>query len=171
MRRAYWAALLSAALAACGLLETAPPQPAPTRPPTTPAAGTPPPASLHPGSRWLPVAWSELPGWEGDHTREAWVALQRSCERLPAEVQRDAPAWQRVCQDALRSPPADDASARAWLLQRLLPYRVLPLEASAPAEGLATGYFEPQIDASRTPRVAFRVPLHAPPADLATRRP
>jgi membrane-bound lytic murein transglycosylase A len=155
------------ALGGCGVVS--PDAPAPERLPA--AAGPLPPASLHPGARWLPAAWGDLPGWDADRTREAWLALQRSCERLPAEVQRDAPGWLRVCQDAARQPPADDAAARAWLVQRVAPYRVLPLAAGASGEGLATGYFEPQIDASRTPRGAFRVPLYAPPADLATRKP
>jgi membrane-bound lytic murein transglycosylase A len=143
--------------------------PAPERAAVT--AATLPPLSLHPGARWQLAPWSELPGWEVDRTREAWLALLRSCERVPPEVQRDAPAWLAVCRDVLRMPPADDAAARAWLMQRMLPYRVLPLEPAAPAEGLATGYFEPQVDASRTPRGAMRVPLYAPPADLATRKP
>jgi membrane-bound lytic murein transglycosylase A len=169
MRRAYWAALLM--LAGCGGL--GPPSPAP---PASPQSGSVasaplPAASLHPASRWLPVAWAELPGWDVDRTRDAWTALQRSCERMPADVQRETPAWIRLCQEALRTQPADDGAARAWLMQRLAPYRVLPLDASAPAEGLATGYFEPLIEASRTPRGTLRVPLYSPPADLATRKP
>jgi membrane-bound lytic murein transglycosylase A len=52
-----------------------------------------------------------------------------------------------------------------------MPWRVLPLEANAAADGLATGYFEPQFDASRTPRGVWRVPLYATPADLATKKP
>ena len=172
MRRAYRLALVM--LAGCGGPPLQAPAPAPVEQrvgPATAAVPTVPPPSLHPGSRWQPVAWSELPGWDADRTREAWLALQRSCERIPAAVQRDAPAWLGVCQQALRQPPADDDATRAWLVQRMQPYRVLPLEAGASAEGLATGYFEPQIDASRTPRGALRVPLHAPPADLATRKP
>ena len=172
MMRAYWGALLAASLAGCTVVSIQAPPPVDTRP-AVPAVGRAslPPASLHPGSRWEPAAWADLPGWDADRTREAWLALQRSCERLPADVQRDAPAWLRVCQDALRTQPADDAATRAWLMQRLAPYRVLPLDAKALGEGLATGYFEPLIDASRTPRGALRVPLHAPPADLATRKP
>ena len=169
MARAYWAVVFVLALAACGGQPRQPVEPQAT--PGIAASVAVPPASLHAGSRWLPVPWSELPGWDADRTREAWLALQRSCQRLPAEVQRDAPAWLRVCQDAMKLQPADDAATRAWLMQRFVPYRVLPLDLNAPGEGLATGYFEPQIDASRTPRGALRVPLHAPPADLATRKP
>ena len=170
MRQAYRATLLPLllALGACGVPSARPPPPAEAR---VSAVAPPPPASMHPGARWEPVAWSELPGWEADRTREAWLALQRSCERMPAEVARETPAWPRVCQEALRHQPVNDAATRAWLTQRFLPYRVLPLDAGAPGEGLATGYFEPQIDASRTPRAAMRTPLYAPPADLATRKP
>ena len=169
MARAYWGALLALALAGCTAVSLQPP-PIDTRPPA-PAVSRGAATALHPGSRWEPAAWADLPGWDADRTREAWLALQRSCERVPADVQRDAPAWLRVCQDALRTQPADDAATRAWLMQRLTPYRVLPLDAKALGEGLATGYFEPLIDASRTPRGAMRVPLHAPPADLVTRKP
>ncbi|HEV7912822.1 MAG TPA: MltA domain-containing protein, partial [Albitalea sp.] len=63
-----------------------------------------------------------------------------------------------------------DAAARDWLQQRLQPYRVEALDNGG-AEGLVTGYFEPLIAASRMPRGLYRVPLHQPPADLATRRP
>jgi membrane-bound lytic murein transglycosylase A len=167
MRLAYWVALL--ALAGCGAVPIQAPPPAQERTAAIPAP--PPPASLHPGSRWQPVAWSDLPGWAIDSTRESWLALQRSCARVPPDVQREAPVWLRVCQDALRTQPADDAAARAWLMQRFAPYRVQPLDLNAPTDGLATGYFEPQVDASRTPRGAMRVPLYAPPADLATRKP
>lgn len=155
-------------LALAGCATRLPPAPALPLPPSGSAA---PAASLHPGARWLPVAWDDLPGWREDRTAEAWLALQRSCERIPPLVQRDAPAWQRICHDARRQTPADDAAARAWLMQHLRPYRVLPLDAQAPVAGLATGYFEPLIEASRTPRGAMRVPLYAPPANLASRQP
>jgi membrane-bound lytic murein transglycosylase A len=106
--------------------------------------------------------------WNADRTLEAWSALRRSCERIAPEAQR---AWQRPCAEALRFTPADDAAARAWLEQRLAPYRVMPRDPGAPGEGLATGYFEPQLEASRLPRAAQRVPLYRPPADLAARKP
>ncbi|MEO5770564.1 MAG: MltA domain-containing protein [Burkholderiaceae bacterium] len=186
MRRAYRAkgaaasALAGVLLAACsavslqGPAPVEPRAPRPATPSATPSLRAEPAPSLHPLSRWQPADWSELPGWDSDRSRDAWIALQRSCARLPAELQREAPAWPRVCAEALRHEPADDAATRAWLAARFLPYRVLALEAQASGDGmagLATGYFEPQIDASRTPRGAMRVPLHAPPADLATRKP
>jgi membrane-bound lytic murein transglycosylase A len=75
-----------------------------------------------------------------------------------------------LCTEARRGPPASDAAAREWLQQRLQPYRIEALDGSGD-QGLITGYFEPLVEATRTPRGDFRIPLHLPPADLATRRP
>ena len=115
-----------------------------------------------PGARWLVASWADLPGWGGDRPRESWVALQRSC-------QRPTPAWQHACSEVLAYTPLDDVSVRAWFEARLVPYRVSAADGNA--EGLATGYFEPLLDASRAPRGAMRHALHQPPADLATRKP
>ena len=156
--------LLGLALASCS---TNPPATAPARVEER-IAVAPATALQRPAARWLPAAWSDLPDWSGDRTREAWVALQRSCERAAPDLLR---AWQVLCAQALRFTPADDAATRTWLEQRLVPYRVTALDPQASGEGLATGYFEPQIDASRVPRGAMRFALHAPPADLATRKP
>ncbi len=120
------------------------------------------------GARWVAAAWSDLPGWGADRSLEVWRSLRRSCERIAPEQQR---AWAAVCADALRTQPADDLAARAWFELRLAPWRVLPRDAAAPGEGLATGYFEPLVEASRVPRGAQRFAFHAPPADLATRKP
>lgn len=114
-------------------------------------------------SRWVPVEWSELPGWPNDRTSELWPALLRGCDKPP-------PAWAAVCAAARAAPrPGDDAEARNWLQQRLRPYRVE--SADGATEGLVTGYVEARIDAQRIPSAAARVPIYAPPADLASRQP
>jgi membrane-bound lytic murein transglycosylase A len=113
-------------------------------------------------ARWLPVAWSELPGWGDDRTRELWPALLAGCAK-PAD------GWADVCTLARALQPADDAQAREFLQRTLQPYRVESLEGQT--TGLATGYFEPLLTASRLPRGAQQVALMRPPADLATRKP
>jgi membrane-bound lytic murein transglycosylase A len=160
--------LFALCLAGCSFSAPPPTVPAPTDEARSPAPAPASSAIVQAGSRWLPVAWTELPGWTADRTLEAWGALRRSCERLAPDMQR---AWQRVCAEASRVAPADDAAARAWLEHRLAPYRVLPLDPNGAGEGLATGYFEPLVEASRLPRGAQRVPLFGPPADLASRKP
>jgi membrane-bound lytic murein transglycosylase A len=166
MRAAYRAIAAAAAggvlalgLVACGLLSPAVSLDGDAK---TPAP------ILQRAARWVPATWSDLPGWGADRPLEAWGALARSCQRVAPDLQT---TWARACAEVQGRTPADDASARAWLEQRFVPYRVLPVDANPAAQGLATGYFEPLIQASRVPRGAQQVPLHAPPADLATRRP
>ncbi len=113
-------------------------------------------------SRWLASDWSELPGWGEDRASELWPALLRSCAR-------PAPGWALLCARALRDRPADDVEAHLWLMKHLQPYRVESLDGQA--QGLATGYYEPLLEATRRPQGSFRVPLHAAPPDLQQRHP
>jgi len=127
-------------------------------PPKPPVAGS----VAREGSRWVPVAWQELPGLHADKLQAAWPALLSSCQRPP-------PAWTTLCAKAQRNPPRGDAQTRDWLMRNLQPYRVESLEGAA--SGLITGYYEPLIEARRKPGGAFRAALYSPPADLAMRRP
>jgi len=149
-------ATMLAILAGC----TAKPPPKPT-PPST--ASVPSATVVRERSRWVPVSWQELPGWKVDAVQSAWPALLRSCQRA-------LPEWAALCSTVQQSPqPNDDAQLRDWLMRHLQPYRVEDLEGAA--SGLITGYYEPLLDARRTPDATFRVALYSPPADLATRRP
>jgi len=115
-------------------------------------------------ARWVPVRFGELPGWDADRAAEWWPALLRGCER-------PAPGWAALCAQARVAtlPGFSDDATRVWLQQRLQAYRVESTEGAT--EGLMTGYFEPLVDAVRTPRADMRVPLYAPPPELATRKP
>ncbi len=114
-------------------------------------------------ARWVLASWSDLPGWELDATAELWGALLRSCERPAFE-------WARICADAKLIPPAlNDTAVRAWLQQRVQPWRVETLQGQT--QGLITGYFEPLIEASRVPSANMQVPLYSLPPDLTPRAP
>lgn len=171
--RIMWPAVILGVLAACSSvpLDRGAPVEEKGRTPTmgvppSPAAAAPQasagPALVRARSRWVPVDWSELPGWDTDRTSELWPALLRGCERPPFE-------WARLCNDARKAVVPTDVAVRAWLQQRLAPYRVESLDGSI--DGLVTGYFEPLVEASRVARGPFRVPLYMAPADLATRKP
>ena len=162
--RLFWMVLIVGMLAACST-----PVPLDSSAPTAPAARPVPAGSAAvPGtltqskSRWVPVAWSELPGFDADALHEAWNAWLRSCER-------PAPAFAPLCGDVRRLSIAAPEEQRGWIMQRLQPYRIETLEGSA--DGLLTGYFEPYLDAVRQPGNGFGVPLYAPPADLGQRKP
>ncbi|HEX7890365.1 MAG TPA: MltA domain-containing protein [Ramlibacter sp.] len=156
-------------LAACVSVPLPPEPPAPAisvpRPavPTAPDDGGPLPPALQQGkARWQPVRWSELPGFSGDALHEAWNAWIRSCERPP-------PPHAALCPEVRRLSIATPEEQRAWMMRRLQPYRIEPLQGGG--EGLLTGYYEPMLEGSRAPTATQQVPLYRPPADLATRRP
>lgn len=127
--------------------------------PTTPAGDALPRATMtQAGSRWVAVAWTELPGWRADALDAAWDAWMRSCQRAVAP-------WAAVCAEAKRFASAPDADRRAWMENRLRPYRVESMQGQT--QGLLTAYFEPVFEASRSRSAAFAVPLYQPPAQLS----
>ncbi|HOB93978.1 MAG TPA: MltA domain-containing protein [Aquabacterium sp.] len=164
------AALLLAA--GCAVQPPRPPEPAPaptaispppaTTPETPETPATPAAPLLRPRARWVPVDWSALPGLADDQPTALWPALRAGCAK-------PAPGWAEVCARALAFNPPDETFAWQFLQRELQPYRLEALDGSA--DGLATGYFEPLVAASRQPQPGFTVPLHRPPADLATRKP
>jgi membrane-bound lytic murein transglycosylase A len=135
---------------------------APAEPRASEPAPGPTPAHPTPRGRWVATDWSALPGWEADATVMAWPALLRSC-------QRPAAGWAPVCDAARALGQPDEAQVRRFLEQRLRPWRVETHDGRA--DGLITGYFEPLVEASRQRGPRHTVPLYAPPADLASRRP
>jgi membrane-bound lytic murein transglycosylase A len=180
-RRALLAAIVGT-LAACAT--HLPDAPAPGSP-ETPAASTPPQATPPTGtstaptaipgdtgplpppitqgkSRWTAVRWAELPGFGQDPLHEAWNAWTKSCER-PGPVQ--AP----LCKDVRRLSLGSGDEQRAWMVARLQPYKVEPLQGTS--DGLLTSYYEPLLEATRQPTSSSAVPLYRPPATLGQRKP
>ncbi|CAM3927528.1 MltA domain-containing protein [Roseateles saccharophilus] len=146
----WWArgvlALILGSLAAC----SAPP----LQPPGQPVA-------QQSGPRWAAVDWKELPGWGSDDLLTAWPALLASCLR-------PAPGWAEFCARAALQAPADAMEATLFLMKHLRPWRLAA--DGGETTGLLTGYFEPQVAASRSRQGAFQWPLLALPADPALRR-
>ncbi|MBA3057176.1 MAG: MltA domain-containing protein [Gammaproteobacteria bacterium] len=113
-------------------------------------------------SRWTAVSWAELPGFEDDPLFEAWNAWIKSCER-------PGPVFAPLCSDVRRLSIGDEPQRRAWMRERLQPYRVDTLTGAS--EGLLTAYFEPVLDAARRSSAEFSVPLYQPPLGLAQNLP
>lgn len=152
-----------ATLGGCSVSTRQPEVPAATPSTTAPRDLGPLTGSLaHPKSRWTPVAWSELPGFNEDALHEGWVAMVANCARPNAAI---APLCREVRQLAL----ADASQQREWMMQRLQPFRVE--SPAGPSEGKLTSYYEPVFDATRLPTATNTVPLYQTPAGLVAKRP
>ena len=156
---ARWtAALIVGSLAACTTVEV------PQTPPGPVADNDPlPPAIQRATARWVPVRWSEVPGWGTDQLHEVWSAWVRGCEK-PAAGQA------ALCAELRPLTMADAGEQRAWIERRFRPFRVTDTEGRPPP-GLLTGYYEPVLNASRLPTATQRVPLYGVPPGLRAGQP
>ena len=121
-----------------------------------------PPSMAQGKSRWVPVRWAELPGFESDNLSEAWNAWLKSCER-------PGPTFGALCAEARRLSIASGQEQRAWMTARLQPFRVESLQGQT--DGLLTSYYEPVLKASRQSGNGYEVPLYKAPAGLGSRKP
>ncbi|HJS05920.1 MAG TPA: MltA domain-containing protein [Variovorax sp.] len=154
-----------ATLSGCSVGTLQPEAPGATAPSSAPPAREPGPltGSLnHPKSRWVPVPWSELPGFEDDALHEGWSAMITNCARPNT-------AFAPLCREVRQLALAETEEQRQWLRERLQPYRVE--SPAGPVEGKLTSYYEPVFEASRRPTAQHTVPLYQAPAGLVARRP
>ena len=163
---------IAAALAACSVAPVHAPSPTTVVVPSVAEPGATirrggdtaplPPVRVQGKSRWTPVRWADLPGFEDDPLFEAWNAWLKSCER-------PGPTFAPLCGEARRLSIATGEEQRAWMVARLQPFRVESLQGAA--DGLLTSYYEPLLKASRQPGNGFDVPLYRIPAGLGSRKP
>lgn len=116
------------------------------------------------------MPFSALPGWASDQHAAAIPALLKSCPPLEKRGVRGfaksfgtAPVWQGICAQARSLPSGDDRAARAFFERLFVPAAVSGRDG---ADGLITGYFEPELQGSRKRQGRFNVPLHVRPSDL-----
>jgi len=116
-----------------------------------------------------------LPGWASDDHGAALDAFRRSCDRLlAANPTRALDAktgdainygtvgdWQPVCRDALSTAAAADP--RGFFENR---FQAFAVTAENGPNGLMTGYYEPEIEASLVQEGPYQTPLLAKPGDL-----
>ena len=120
-----------------------------------------------------PVSFQDLPGWAADDQSAALPALRRSCatlgERADDEPLDIAPLggrvgdWRSVCADAAGLKGA--TRVRGFFETHFTPYEA---RNNAQAEGLFTGYFEPELRGALVADERYRVPLHGRPPDLVS---
>ncbi|MBT5648010.1 MAG: murein transglycosylase, partial [Rhodospirillaceae bacterium] len=112
------------------------------------------------------VSYSALPGWAADQHAAAIPALIRSCppmEKRGVQGFGSAAVWRSICAEARALPAGNNQAARAFLENRFVPAAVSGRDG---AEGLITGYFEPELRGARKRQGRFNVPLHVRPPEL-----
>jgi membrane-bound lytic murein transglycosylase A len=167
-RRCRFPVLLAVlALAAC-----AAPQPVRTPPPFPQPPSVPAPDRLG----LIPSTFTALPGWREDAAAQVLPALNRTCDRLmrlppDKSVGNDgmggtAADWQGPCAAARRLPADDHETVRQFFEGWFSPFMVTN---NGNADGLFTGYFEPELAGSRSRSRRFSVPILGKPKDLVVR--
>lgn len=123
-----------------------------------------------------PGTFDQLPGWRDDTAGAALPAMIRSCDRmmkLPFDksIGMDGAGgtvgdWYTPCAAARRLAVNDHDTARLFFEAWFTPYLATN---NGSAEGLFTGYFEPELAGSRTKKGRFTIPLLGRPTDLVVR--
>ena len=141
-----------------------------------PALAKVPPAVFRmPEAALEPVDFAALEGWAGDDHAAAFATFRKSCTKLAAGTDIVRPprsmfaALRQVCAKARRlRAPVSAAKARAFFEAEFRPLRIGPVEASttAVADGFLTGYYEPEVEGSRTRSADYAAPLYRRPPDL-----
>jgi membrane-bound lytic murein transglycosylase A len=114
------------------------------------------------------VEFADLPGWRDGDPRAALAAFRHSCDaigKLPAAhlmgpYGGSAGDWQGAC----AAVPASVSSAGA--ARNFFETWFAPAEVSG--EGLFTGYYEPELRASRTQHGPYQTPIYGLPTDLVS---
>ncbi len=118
-----------------------------------------------------PVAFNALPGWQADQQSGALTAFRASCAHMAATLGGSGDAakyggtsaqWQPACA-AAASVPDSDAAARAFFEAYFQPNAI---SQNGSANGLFTGYYEPEVRGSRAPGPGYETALLAKPSDL-----
>jgi membrane-bound lytic murein transglycosylase A len=130
--------------------------------------------SLAPGS------YRQLAGWTDDSVAQAVPAFVKSCDRILKQQSDGAPLdptakdanfghirdWRPLCKLAVNLPAGDDGAARRFFETNFVPVLV---GSKGGNQGLFTGYWEVELNGSRTAEGPYQFPVYRKPADLTTK--
>lgn len=123
------------------------------------------------GTTFVPVAYSDLPGWADDDHLAALKTFLKSCPQVIAATKAGKksgpiptpPELLAACEAALAlGPKLTGVRATAFFEQHFSPHRVV----HAAAAGLMTGYYEPILEGSRKKEGRFQTALYKRPPEL-----
>ncbi len=125
------------------------------------------------GSQYMPVAWSDVPGWNDDDQLAAFQTFRASCKSIaaqhdgaPAEPKALGASLREPCRAARAADIAEGAKARAFFEGNFVPLEISRLGQDA---GFVTGYYEPIIDGSKVQTDVYNVPVYRRPSNLFMR--
>jgi membrane-bound lytic murein transglycosylase A len=125
-----------------------------------------------PGAQYLPLAWSDVAGWNDDDHVAAYKAFRASCKSIAAqpppvvEPKALGGSLSEPCRIAKSLDLADEAKAKAFFEEHFSPLRISRL---GEPDGFVTGYYEPVLDGSRTQTDVYNVPVYRRPSNLFVR--
>ena len=109
--------------------------------------------------RLTPISFADIAGWAKDDHAAAFAVLLKSC--------RKSPASNAACKVALGlGDKVSRKTARYFFETHYTPYRI---DEEQP--GLATGYYEPELNGSRERTGKFQVPVYGRPDDIVQVKP
>lgn len=129
-------------------------------------------------ARYEAASFAQAPAVADADLSAAWPALLASCSAFERAPRREV--WLPLCSAARAVRSDDSAAQRAVLENQLDVYRVLTETREATNgggearlvdvtdRGRLTGYYEPELNGSRTRAEPFTVPLYRVPDDLLT---
>jgi len=133
------------------------------------AGCAPPPPAL----RLEPASFADLPGWADDDHGRALATFLVSCSRMQGGGHDEA--WTRLgvdhevitatCAAAAGVPLGEEGATRRFFEQH---FRVALATNNDEAEGLFTGYYEPELHGSERRGGIYQTPIFRPPANLIT---
>lgn len=128
------------------------------------------PPEVPSGLKLKPAGYASLPGWDMDAMDGTLPAFLKTCQALakrppeeivgPAGLGGQVGDWQAPCDAARDLGAADTATTRAFFERWFVPFVA---EDDKGKTGLFTGYYEAEIDATRSPDAQHRYPLYRAP--------
>ena len=106
------------------------------------------------------VSFETLPGWARDDFSETWPAFLESCRVLT----RRGTQWQTLCARARAIDRGSSAAIRGFYESEFAAYQIR--DDDRRPDGVVTGYFEPEIEGSRTYSPPFIYPVYGQPEDM-----
>lgn len=128
-------------------------------------------------AQFKPSSYSELEGWRHDKQLKSLEAFRRSCSVImtykPARpiskathIGGKAHDWQPACKEAIDNPIFSNSQARNFFEKWFKPYKVT--DAKGSNIGKFTGYYELELNGSRTKSKKYKYPVYKAPPNLHT---